>query len=160
MNHKLISMDNLDYKALAFLMNNGRAAWSDLAELLGMSAPAAAERVRKLEESGVIKGYTAMVDPASVGLSLTAFIEVTLERPQHRTKFLAKIASLSEVQECHHVTGDYDYLLKIRCVDTTDLDRVISDEIKNVVGVTKTKTSITLSTKKEIVKLALRAESN
>ncbi len=151
-------MDSLDYKVLSFLMNDGRAAWSDLASKLGMSAPAAAERVRKLEESGVIKGYAALIDSESVGLEMTAFIAVNLERPSHRTNFLAKISSLPEVQECHHVTGDHDYLLKVRCSDAADLDRIISDEIKSVVGVASTRTTIALSTAKEETKLPLRRE--
>ena len=70
-------MDSLDTKALHLLMRTGRATWAELGQLLGLSAPSAAERVRKLEERGVIRGYAALVDPASVGHPLTAYISVS-----------------------------------------------------------------------------------
>ena len=114
-----------------------------------MTGPAAADRVRKLEESGVIVGYAALVDPETVGALLTAFVAVTLERPEHRKAFLKRVAKLAEVQECHHVAGDDDYLLKIRCRGPRDLDRVISEELKSVPGVARTRTTIALSTAKE-----------
>ena len=152
-------MDTFDYKALKILLNNGRAAWSEIAATLGMSAPAAAERVRKLEQSGVIKGYTALIDPAAVGLSLTAFVMVNLERPKDRQEFLQKVRSLSQIQECHHIAGDYDYLLKVRCRNTEDLDHILSDEIKGLAGVARTKTTIVLSTLKEEV-TGLHAEED
>src|SRR6187551_3352489 len=98
-------MDNLDYKAIAELMAQGRRTWADLAADLGLSAPAAADRVRRLEERGVIRGYAALVDPAAVGCELTAFVAVTLARPADRAPFLALVARLPEVQECHHTAG-------------------------------------------------------
>lgn len=144
-----VAVDAFDTKALTVLTANGRVSWSELAASMGLSAPAAAERVRKLEESGVIKGYTAVVDPKSLGLSLTAFVAVNLEKPIYRGEFLEKISALYEVQECHHIAGDYDYLLKILCRDTAHLDRIISDEIKGLAGVARTRTTIALSTAKD-----------
>lgn len=153
-------MDDLDLKALTFLMSQGRAPWAELAGVLGMSAQAAADRVRKLEEAGVIKGYAAQVEPCAVGLNLTAFVAVDLEHPRHRTDFLNTVTSLPEVQECHHVAGDYDYLLKIRCLNTSDLDSILSNKIKGVVGVSKTRTTIVLSTPKENPRVPLRQNEN
>src|SRR6516162_114300 len=98
-------MDTTDVKALQALQAAGRESWAALGETLGMTGPAAAERVRRLEERGVIRGYAAVVDPGSVGAGLGAFVSVTLERPRDRAKFLALVASLPEVQECHHVAG-------------------------------------------------------
>ena len=80
-------MDALDRKALPLLMKEGRITWSDLGQGLGLSAPAAAERVRKLEEHGVIKGYTAILDAEALGYSLTAFVSVTLGDQRKRTSF-------------------------------------------------------------------------
>jgi Lrp/AsnC family leucine-responsive transcriptional regulator len=142
-------MDAIDSKAISALQAAGRESWARLGERLGMTAPAAAERVRRLEDSGVIRGYAALVDPEAVGASLTAFVALTLDRPEHRKAFLKKVGKLAEVQECHHVAGDDDYLLKVRCRNARDLDRVISEELKGVPGVARTRTTIVLSTAKE-----------
>ena len=136
-----------------YLMANGRATWAELASVLGLSAPAAADRVRRLEERGVITGYAARVNPEAIGLGLTAFIAVTLERPAHRAAFLERVRALPEVQECHHVAGDDDYLLKVRCASARDLERIVSDELKGLDGIARTRTTIVLSTSKETVTL-------
>ena len=130
-------------------MTNGRMTWAELASCLGLSSPATAERVHRLEEQGVIKGFTALVDPEAVGCGLTAFVAVTLERPEHRHPFLQKMVALQEVQECHHVTGEDDYWLKVRCKGTRDLERVVSDTVKSIPGVARTRTTIVMSTPKE-----------
>ena len=81
-------MDSLDYKIIRTLMDNGRITWAELAGVLGLSSPAAADRVRRLEEQGLIKGYTALVDAEASGYGLAALIAVSLERPAHREAFL------------------------------------------------------------------------
>src|SRR4051794_24025968 len=106
-------MDAIDSNLIGHLMSHGRASWAELAQQLGLSAPAVAERVHRLEERGVIRGYAALVDPEAVGSSLSAFVAVTLERPSDRAAFLALVQRLPEIQECHHVAGDDDYLLKV-----------------------------------------------
>ena len=123
--------------------------WAELASCLGLSSPATAERVHRLEEQGVIQGFTALVDPEAVGCGLTAFVAVTLERPEHRHSFLQKIVEMQEVQECHHVAGEDDYWLKVRCKGTRDLERVVSDTVKSIPGVARTRTTIVMSTPKE-----------
>ena len=142
-------MDSFDNKIIQQLMNSARTTWAELGSILGLSAPGAADRVRKLEEKGVIKGYSALIDHEAVGLNLAALIAVYLDRPQHRQHFLARIQAMPEVLECHHIAGDEDYLLKIRCRNTRDLERIISDEIKSIDGVIKTRTTIILATVKE-----------
>ena len=141
----------LDYKALQRLMVQGRATWAEIAADLGMSAPAAAERVRKLEQQMVIKGWAALVDPAAVGYPMTAFIAVTLDRPKHRAPFLQAVMDMPAVVECHHVAGEGDYLLKVRCRGTADLDQLLSVGLKGLAGVVQTRTTIVLSTWKETV---------
>src|SRR5262245_49835600 len=148
-------MDTNDTKTLVRLQENGRESWASLGEILGVTGPAAAERVRKLEERGVIRGYAAMLDPAAVGIGLTAFVAVTLDRPRHRRAFLDRVAALAEVQECHHVAGDDDFLLKVRCVDAEHLDHVLSNELKGVDGVARTRTTIVLRTMKETTELPI-----
>ena len=145
----------MDSEILSRLQANGRESWAALGQALGVTGPAIAERVRKLEERGAIRGYTALLDPDQLGLPLLAFVAVTLERPDHRAAFLERIQSLPEVQECHHVAGDYDYLVKIRCRGTSDLDRLISDELKSFEGIVRTRTIIVLKTTKESTALAL-----
>ena len=145
-------------KAVAHLQALGRESWTRLGELLGVTGPAAAERVRRLEERGVIRGYAALLDPKAVGARLTAFVAVTLEHPKHRRAFLKRVDALAEVQECHHVAGDDDYLLKVRCSGTGHLDHVLSEQLKGVPGVLRTRTTIVLGTTKETTMLPLPSE--
>ena len=142
-------MDAIDLLVLERLQADGRETWATLGEALGLTGPAAADRVRRLEERGVIRGFAALVEPDAAGATLTAFVAVTLERPRHRAAFLARVADMAEVQECHHVAGEDDYLLKVRCRGPADLDRVLSDELKGVPGVARTRTTIVLRTVKE-----------
>ena len=147
-------MNTNDLKIIGRLMSNARTTWAELGALIGLSAPAAAERVRKLEESGVIKGYAALIDPDSIGCGLAALISLTIENPEYRPAIIKKIGELAEILECHHVAGDVDYILKVRCFGTRDLERLISNEIKSFPGV-RTKTTVILSTIKETPVLPL-----
>jgi Lrp/AsnC family leucine-responsive transcriptional regulator len=151
-------MDSTDSKAIARLMANARTTWADLGAFLGLSAPAAADRVRRLEERGLIKGYAVLVDPEALGYPLAALVAVSLERPEHRAAFLVKVAALPEVQECHHVAGDDDYSLKIRCRSPRHLEHILSEELKSIPGVVRTRTTIILSTVKETPVLPLAGE--
>lgn len=144
-----MSLDEIDSKVIQHLMQQGRITWSELANLLALSAPAAADRVRRLEERNVIQGYAAQINPEAVGCELTAFIAVSIGQTQHRAAFLQKVRELPEIQECHHVTGEDDYWLKVRCRHTKDLERLVSEELKGLTGVLKTRTTIVLSTAKE-----------
>jgi Lrp/AsnC family transcriptional regulator, leucine-responsive regulatory protein len=148
-------MDSFDSKVLAFLSREGRATWAELGQHLGLSAPAAAERVRKLEERGVIRGYAALLDAASIGYPLTAYISVSLTSHKQRAAFLRAIAKMEQVAECHHVAGDDDYLLKVRCQGTQNLDHLLAKELKDKLGVARTRTTIVLSTAKESVRIPI-----
>ena len=144
-------MDTIDIKAVERLQVAGRESWATLGVALGMTGPAAADRVRRLEADGVIRGYAALVDPEAVGAGLTAFVSVTLERPGNRAAFLRRVGRLAAIQECHHVAGDYDYLLKVRCAGTAALDHLLTDELKAVPGIVRTRTTVVLRTLKESV---------
>ncbi|WP_338062869.1 Lrp/AsnC family transcriptional regulator [Sporolactobacillus pectinivorans] len=150
-------LDTYDNKILTVLMENARVTWSDLAAMIGLSSPATADRVHRLEERGVIRGYEAAVDPEFAGCSCTAFVAVTLESAEQRNSFLNLVGNLAEVQECHHIAGDYDYLLKVRCLNTKDLDRVISSELKRLTGV-RTRTTIVMNTLKESTRVPLKPD--
>ena len=151
-------MDALDCKALPILMKDGRTTWADLGQALGLSAPAAAERVRKLEEHGVIKGYTAVVDAEALGYGLTAFVFVTLGDQRKRGTFHAGVKRLEQIVECHHVAGDDDFILKVRCRDTRDLDRLLVEELKGKLGIARTRTTIVLATAKETTAIPVSTE--
>lgn len=148
-------MDDLDMKGLALLMTQGRATWADLGQRLGLSAPSAAERVHKLEAQGVILGYAALVDPASLGYPLTAYISVSLSSHHRREAFLRAVEKMDQISECHHVAGEDDYLLKVRCRGTQDLDHLLARELKDKLGVARTRTTIVLSTAKETVRVPI-----
>ena len=147
--------NSIDSKVLELLAANGRITWADLGDAIGLSAPAAAERVRRLEEQGLIHGYTALLNGQGLGIALTAFIGVELERPKYRQAFLKMIEKAPEIQECHHVAGDIDYLLKVRCRDTAHLESILTDKIKTLAGVARTRTTVVLSTAKETARLPL-----
>ncbi len=144
-----MELDSLDIKTLVLLCQRGRMTWAELAGQLGLSAPATADRVKRLEERGIITGYSALLNAEALGLGLTAFISVTLDQPHHREGFLAAVQEAAEILECHHVTGDDDYLLKVRCRHTRALESLITDRLKAIKGVVKTRTLIVLSTVKE-----------
>lgn len=151
-------LDSVDYRVLYHLMHQGRMTWADLAGVLSLSSPAAADRVRRLEERGVITGYAAAIAPELVGLDLLAFIFVTLEHPRHCETFVERIQAMEDVQECHHLAGEDDYMLKVRCRHTRHLEQVISHHIKGIPGVVRTRTAIALSTIKETTRLPLEVD--
>jgi Lrp/AsnC family leucine-responsive transcriptional regulator len=139
-------MDATDITILRALVANARTTFADLAERIGLSGPSTAERVRKLEERGVVRGYHAELDPAALGLGLTALVAVTLESPAHREGFLGGIAALPGVVECYHVAGDDDYVLKAHVAGTAGLEALVSDGLKAIPGVARTRTTVVLST--------------
>jgi Lrp/AsnC family leucine-responsive transcriptional regulator len=149
------SLDPIDLSLLARLTSAGRASWAELGALVGLSAAAVADRVRRLEERGVIQGYAAILAPRSLGFDVLAFVALTLEHPRHRTAFLARVADLAEIQECHHVVGEADYLLKVRCRDTAALEVLLSESIKGIPGVARTHTTLALSSTKDTTALPL-----
>jgi Lrp/AsnC family transcriptional regulator, leucine-responsive regulatory protein len=150
-----VDTDSLDRKVLFFLISHGRATWAELGQRLGLSAPSAADRVRKLEKRGIIRGYAALINPAAIGYSLTAYIAVSLSSQRQRGAFLRAIEKMDQISECHHVAGEDDYLLKVRCRGTQDLDHLLARELKEKLGVARTRTTIVLSTAKETVRVPI-----
>ena len=143
------SFDSIDTTLLGYLSQRGRATWAELGEHLKLSPPAAAERVRKLEERGVIKGYAALLDAESIGKSLTAFIAVSLATHSLRQSFLEAISTLPQIEECHHVAGEHDFMLKARCSGTRELEQLLTAELKGKAGAGRTHTTIVLATFKD-----------
>jgi Lrp/AsnC family leucine-responsive transcriptional regulator len=138
-------MDAIDLAILAALVPDGRITFSDLAGRVGLSGPSTAERVRRLEGDGVVTGYSATLNPGAVGADLGAFVSVTLSGPDARPAFFEAVSHETAVLELHHVAGEGDYLLKVRCASTRELEELVSDRIKGVTGVAQTRTTVVLS---------------
>ena len=147
-------IDEQDRTILSRLTEDARVSWAELALELGLSAPAVAERVKRLKERGVIRGFHAVLDPPSLGLGLTAFISVTLAHPCDRAAFLKTVRRQGEVKEAHHLAGEDDYLLKAHCRDTAHLEHLLTAVLQSVKGVQRTRTSIVLGTVKELPAMA------
>lgn len=141
-------LDRIDLKILYILQNNGRSRLADIADEVDLSAPAVMERVKKLEATGVIKGYQAIVDGKKVGKDITAFIGVSIGNQRDIDRFAAQMMRYHDVLECHHVTGDETFILKVKSANTSSLEKLLG-EIRSIEGVTRTLTKVVLSTAKE-----------
>jgi Lrp/AsnC family leucine-responsive transcriptional regulator len=141
-------LDDIDLKILHILQLNGRARLADIADEVELSAPAVMERVKKLESSGVIKGYLALLDAKKLGKDITAFIGVSINHQRDINKFAKHILQYPDVLECHHVTGEESFILKVKSENTASLERLLGD-LRSVEGVTRTVTNVVLSTAKE-----------
>ncbi|MGD1898010.1 MAG: Lrp/AsnC family transcriptional regulator [Phormidesmis sp.] len=150
-----MNIDTLDRKILAALMAAGRVKWTALADEFGVSAPAIADRVRRLERADLITGYAARLNAEALGFGLTAFVTVTLGHPQYRQPFLDYVQTNSTIQSCHHIVGEGDYLLKVCCQSTAELEYLLSEEIKSIEGVVQTRTTVSLRTVKETMVLPI-----
>jgi Lrp/AsnC family transcriptional regulator, leucine-responsive regulatory protein len=139
-------LNETDIQILERLQRNARSTWAELSNDLGLTAPAIAERARKLEERGIIRGY--QLEPERIGCGLLAYIAVQLRHPDARQPFLTRIQTMPEILECHHMTGEDDYWLKIRCANTTALEQIISQEFLAHASI-KTRTTIVLSSPKD-----------
>jgi Lrp/AsnC family leucine-responsive transcriptional regulator len=145
-------MDDIDVKILEILQKHGRTRRNDLAEAVGLSLPAASERLRKLEEQEFITGYFAKVDSKKMGRDITAFIHVTVDSSKHYGSFLEHAQSLDDVLECHAITGEGTHLLKVRTTNTASLEKLLA-KIQAWTGVTRTHTNLVLSTTKETFRI-------
>lgn len=145
-------LDAIDYKLCELLQTRGRASQLELAQAVGLSQPAVAERLRKLEEQGVITGYAAQVDAKKLGKDITAFIGVFTNHPRYHESFINNITSIDEILECHRVAGTDSYLLKIKTANTGSLDLLIA-RIRSIHGVERTQTTIVIATLKEVTKI-------
>ena len=143
-----VKLDEIDLKILSTLQDNGRTKRNKLAEEVKLSIPSVSERLRKLEESGVILGYHSVLDARSVGLEVTAFIFLTTESSKFYAKIIERATEHDEILECHAITGDGSHILKIRTESTETLESLLS-KIQAWPGVVNTRTDVVLSSSKE-----------
>ena len=144
--------DEIDLTLLEILQKNGRTRRNELAEAVGLSLPSVSERLRKLEEQGIILGYHAVLDHKRMGRDITAFIFVRVDTSKHYTQFLDHATSMDEILECHAITGEGTHLLKARTHNTASLEKLLA-RIQAWPGVLGTQTSVVLSTSKETLRL-------
>lgn len=149
-------LDEIDLKILDILQKNGRTRRNDLAESVGLSVPSVSERLRKLEETGVITGYYAKVDPKRLGKDVTAFIIVTVDSSKHFSSLIEHANTTDEILECHAVTGQGTHLLKVRTENTSTLEKLLS-KVQAWPGVVGTLTSVILSTSKETTRIRVNS---
>lgn len=143
------TLDAKDRKILGLVQRDADLAQAEIAKRVGLSAAAVNERLKKLEHAGVIRRYVAMVDPRAVGASVVAFVEVFIEHPRFEGGFIARVRDMDEVQEVHHITGEFSLLLKVRVADMETLQQLLIHRINGLEGVRQTRTVIALSTSKE-----------
>src|SRR5687768_8779498 len=141
-------LDDIDRQLLIELQSNCKTPLQKLGEKVGLSAPSVMERVRKLEQAGVITGYHALVNAKKVGLDITAFVGVSINYPKNIANFEKGLAGVRGILESHHVTGGSTLLLKVRAKNTDGLERLIS-HIRAIDGVERTETMVVLSTRTE-----------
>ncbi|MGM9540951.1 Lrp/AsnC family transcriptional regulator [Anaerovibrio sp.] len=138
-------MDATDKRILKRLQENARVTVSVLSQEISLSMPAISERLKKLENTGVVQQYTAILNPSLVDKHLMAFIYISFDNPNNGDKFREFIAGEMDVKECFYITGDYDYALKIITKSTKTLEKLLT-RIKNQDGILKTETIVVLST--------------
>jgi Lrp/AsnC family transcriptional regulator, leucine-responsive regulatory protein len=142
-------LDYIDRKLLVLLQENGRTPYAELGKAVGLSISSANERVRKLYERGVIEGVHSLISPSALRLDLLAFVFVGWTDPATEDIFLQRAAGEASILECHHVTGQWNALLKIRSGTPRDLEVFLSGFVKSIPGVQRTETLIVMSSAKE-----------
>ncbi|MFO1402649.1 MAG: Lrp/AsnC family transcriptional regulator [Steroidobacteraceae bacterium] len=152
-----MEFDRTDARLLDQLAEDGRRSVVELAEKVGLTETPCARRVRLLEQSGVIRGYTAVLDPARLGLGVRAFVQVKLERhtDENIDEFRRELADIEEVISCHATTGAYDFLLQVVAHDLDSFSRVVLKRLMKIFYVRDVYSSIVLDTLKETTRLPL-----
>ena len=146
-----VKLDPIDRKILELLQTNSNITNAQLALEVGLSPAPTLERVKKLETAGVIKSYHAVVDTASVGLGVSTFVMASLKghNKENINKFMNAIAEIKEIVECHHVTGQADFILKIVCTDIPSYQNLMLEKVTNIEVVDNLQSMVILSTFKD-----------
>jgi DNA-binding Lrp family transcriptional regulator len=150
-------LDPIDRKILELLQANSNITNAQLSQEIGLSAAPTLERVKKLETAGVIRSYHAVVDAASVGLGVSTFVMATLKghNKENIAKFMSAIAEIKEIVECHHVTGQADFILKIVCSDIPSYQNLMLEKVTNIEVVDNLQSMVILSTLKDTKRIPI-----
>ncbi len=140
-------LDEIDKTILEILQAEGRLSNIELARRINLSAPATHARLRRLEGLGIIRSYAALLDREKAGYDMLCFVHISLQvhQPEQVQSVRAAIRGMPEVLECHHVTGEYDYLLKVVIRNRKDLERFVLERLTPIPGVARIQTSLVLS---------------
>jgi len=143
-------LDEVDVAILKLLQADGRITNADLAQKVALSPPSVLQRVRGLEKIGLIKGYHAVIDFDRLGFKVVALVQVTLSLHQEQPieRFRKAILDIPEIVECYHVTGEFDFLLKVVVKDIRSYEILVRERISKIKGLSQIKTSFVLSTPK------------
>jgi Lrp/AsnC family leucine-responsive transcriptional regulator len=155
----ITGLDEIDRELIALLQADDRLPVAEIAKRLGIPASTLNDRIRRLVRNGTITGFHAHVAAEKLGLDLLAFVFVGWSDPKTEDEFLRRIADAPQVLECHHVTGAWNYLMKVRLPRTRDLESFLGGVIKDVPGLQRTETLIVLSSAKETTLLLPAARS-
>jgi Lrp/AsnC family leucine-responsive transcriptional regulator len=154
----MTKLDDIDRQLLMLLQEDDRQPLAVLSERTGVAISTINDRIKRLVRSGLIAGFHARLAPEALGLNLLAFILVSWSNPKVEAAFQQHVKASPDVLECHHITGAWNYLLKVRVGTTRDLERFLAETVKAVDGVERTETLITLSSVKESWQVSLPAE--
>ncbi|WP_114418500.1 leucine-responsive transcriptional regulator Lrp [Marinospirillum perlucidum] len=150
-NNKSKTLDKIDLKILQALQDNARISYVDLANKVGLSTTPCLERVKRLERKGVIKGYKAILNPKYLRANLLVFVEISLETqsPAVFDEFRRAVAQLPQIQECHLVSGQFDYILKCRIPEMSAYRQLLGDVVLTLPGVKESKSYVVMEEVKE-----------
>ena len=149
-------MDNIDIQITDLLQNDGKLSYAEVGEKVGLSVTAVKERIKKLKREGILARNVYLVNPLALGLEICAFVQVLMPIPDEEKNFVMCMNQIPQVQECHSITGEYSYLLKIRVKNTRELEDLMSEKITCLPGVVKTNSIITLTSFKETTQLGIK----
>jgi len=152
-------LDETDIKILNHLQKDGRAQRNTIADIVHLSVPSVSERMRKLEQRGLISEYNAILDAKKFNFDITAFIFVEVDGSERYSNFVEKVLQHPEVLECHSITGDGSHILKVRTKNTESFEKLLS-LIQSWDGVTRTRSNIVLSSFKETRNLPIERTVN
>lgn len=141
-------MDATDIRIINSLIDNSRISLSELSAEIHLSVSAVSERIRKLENEGIIARYTAVINYDRLGYDVTAFMDVSMDDPAFKENFIEFARITPDIVECDYVAGDYDFILKINTQTTHTLEKVLT-AVRGLKGVGRTKTTLVLSKHKE-----------
>lgn len=141
-------MDDIDRALVRALRSNARASWAELGRTVGLSGPSVTERVARLEQAGVVTGYHAAVDPGAIGRSVAALVGLHLSDTSDQDAVAVSLSRLEEIEDCWFVAGDESFLVKVRVPDVAALEGTLS-RLRRIRGVSRTRTTVVLSTKWE-----------
>ncbi|WP_020579522.1 Lrp/AsnC family transcriptional regulator [Actinopolymorpha alba] len=141
-------MDELDHRLVDALRDNARASYAELGRLVGLSGPSVQERVRRLEERGVVTGYQALVRPSALGLEVTSLIGLLLSDGADQAAVVERLSGVAEIEDCWYIAGDESFVVKVRVRNVDALEDLLG-RLLRIDGISRTRTTLVLSTKWE-----------